>query len=476
MLAIIIAYVVVVLSIIIYFIIRHSSKEKFNVPGVNASDSKMGNLNDIGQAGSLHEYLTTLHKKFGPIVSFYWGQQRVVSIASPEAFHETRRLFDRPVSLFAQFEPLIGPNSIQYANGDVGQHRRKNHYDPALSTIALRTQIFPIFKRVLNDRIVSWKKNEEQPIALHAEMLSIAIESITLTAFGISVSRHDGDRIEQAYNVCWHEMELRVQGRSVDSARQIEFDKARSFLLEKVKQIIVQRRQRLGDDHKCFIDYLLDDDQSMISEEHICDEVITMLVGGFHTTGNLLTWIFYYLAKHPNVQERLFDELIKTYSTKFPSFEQIDQMSYLTNIINESLRLSVLAPWAARVSTDDNISICGYKIPAGTPIIHALGVVLQDDQIWTNPNEFNPDRFDQMNRRTLPTLAFSPFGFAGKRICPGYRFAQYEAGLIVASVIHRYKVTLTDAKSSVIPIHGLVTAPKDEIFVQFNPRYSHFVP
>ncbi|CAF3317618.1 unnamed protein product [Rotaria socialis] len=110
MLAIIIAYVVVVLSIIIYFIIRHSSKEKFNVPGVNASDSKMGNLNDIGQAGSLHEYLTTLHKKFGPIVSFYWGQQRVVSIASPEAFHETRRLFDRPVSLFAQFDFLLNLN------------------------------------------------------------------------------------------------------------------------------------------------------------------------------------------------------------------------------------------------------------------------------------------------------------------------------------------------------------------------------
>ncbi|CAF4855720.1 unnamed protein product, partial [Rotaria magnacalcarata] len=73
------------------------------------------------------------------------------------------------------------------------------------------------------------------------------------------------------------------------------------------------------------------------------------------------------------------------------------------------------------------ISICGYEILAGTPIIQALGVVLQDDQIWTNPNEFNPDRFDQVNRRKLPALAFSPFGFAGKRICPGYRFAQYEA-------------------------------------------------
>jgi cytochrome P450 family 20 subfamily A len=469
MLAIVLVTVIFLLNIS-WLIFRRSSKQKLSVPGVTASDPELGNLADIGRAGSLHQYLTKLHKKFGPIASFYWGKRRVVSIASPETFHETRRLFDRPVPLFAAFEPLIGTNSIQYANGDVGRYRRKNHYDVALSPMALRGHFFDIFQRVLHEKLISWQSDEGKPIALHAEMLSLAVRSITLAAFGSSILFGDEKKIEQAYNTCWHEMEMRIQGQPMDSEREKKFNEARNYFLEKVKEIIAERRQRSGDDDKCFIDYLLEDEEHVTSEEHICDEVITMFVGGFHTTGNLLTWLLYYLAKDQNVQQRLFDELVQTYNTEFPSFEQIDQMTYLTSIINESLRVSVLAPWAARVSTDEQIIIGGHTIPADTPIIQALGVVLQDEKIWSNPSEFNPDRFDQENKKKLPALAFSPFGFSGKRICPGYRFAQYEASLFTAGIIRTFKVTLVDSTSPVIPVHGLVTAPQDEIFVQLNKR------
>jgi cytochrome P450 family 20 subfamily A len=469
MLSIVLVSIIFFLSIV-WLIFRRGSKQKFNVPGVTASHPELGNLGDIGQAGSLHQYLTNLHKKFGPIVSFYWEKQRVVSIASPEAFHETRRLFDRPVLLFAAFEPFIGANSIQYANGDVGRYRRKYHYDAALSPIALRGHFFDIFQRVLHEKMISWQSNEGKPIAVHAEMLALAIRSITLAAFGTSILFGNEKHIEKAYNTCWHEMEMRIQGQPVDSKREIEFNEARNYFLQTVKEVIAERRQRSGDDDKCFIDYLLADEENVVSEEHICDEVITMMVGGFHTTGNLLTWILYYLAKDQNVQQRLFDELVQTYDTEFPSFEQIDQMSYLSNIINESLRLSVLAPWAARVSTNDEIVICGHMIPVGTPIIQALGVALQDENIWSNPHEFNPDRFNPENKKKLSTLAFSPFGFAGKRICPGNRFAQYEASLFIAGIVRAFKVTLVDPTSPVVPVHGLVTSPKDEIFVHFNQR------
>jgi cytochrome P450 family 20 subfamily A len=471
MFSIVLLLIIFILSII-WLLFRRGSKQKFNVPGVSSSHPELGNLSDIGKAGSLHQYLTKLHQKFGPIVSFYWGKERVVSIASPEAFHETRRLFDRPVSLFAQFEPFIGANSIQFANGEVGKYRRKNHYDAALSPTELRAHFFDIFQQVLREKIVSWQSNDGKSIALHSEMLAMAIRSITLAAFGSSILVGDEKRIEQAYNTCWHEMEMRIQGHSMDANREIEFNKARNYFLEKVKEVIAERRRRSGDDDKCFIDYLLADEENIVTEQHICDEVITMFVGGFHTTGNLLTWILYYLAKDQDIQRRLLDELVQTYETEFPSFEQIDQMSYLTNIVNESLRLSVLAPWAARVSTDDELIICGQTIPAGTSIIQALGVVLKDEKIWSNPDEFNPDRFDQENKKKLPTLAFSPFGFAGKRICPGYRFAQYEASLFTAGIIRAFKVTLIDPISPVIPVHGLVTAPKDEILVQFTRRYS----
>lgn len=471
LLSVILLTIIFFLSLV-WFLFFRDRKPKFNVPGVTASDPELGNLGDIGQAGSLHEYLTTLHKKYGPIVSFYWTKQRVVSIASIEAFQETRRLFDRPVLLFSAFEPFIGPYSIQYANGDDGRYRRKNHYDAALSSIALRGHFFDIFQRVFREKLTSWVSNNGKPIALHTEMLALAIRSITLAAFGSSILFGDEKYIEQAYNTCWHELEMRIQGQETDAKREVEFNEARKYFLKTVKEIISQRRQRLGNDEKCFIDYLLVDEEHVLSEEHICDEIITMFVGGFHTTGNLLTWIIYYLAKDQNIQQRLFDELVQTYDTEFPSFDQIDQMTYLSNIIDESLRLSVLAPWAARVSTEEDIIIGGYKIPVNTPIIQALGVILQNENIWSNPQEFNPDRFDQENKKNRPGLAFSPFGFSGKRVCPGNRFAHYEAVLFIAGIIRTFNVTLVDPSSPVIPVHGLVTAPKDEIFVYFNRRTS----
>jgi len=463
---------IVFLLTLFWFFFRRDVKVRrtITIPGVSPSDSELGNLGDIGRAGSLHQYLTELHKKYGPIVSFYWNKDRVVSIASPEAFHETRRLFDRPVPLFAPFEPLIGSKSIQYANGDEGRYRRKNHYDIPLSPTILRGHFFQIFQNVLRDKLNFWKENNENRINLHAEMLTLAIRSITLAAFGSKAIYGEEDLIEQAYNTCWHEMEMRIQGESSTLKRENDFQNARNYFLAKVKEIITERRQHTGENEKCFVDYLLADDEYIRSDEHICDETITMFVGGFHTTGNLLTWIFYYLAKNPMIQDKLYEELIRTYQTEFPSFEQIDEMSYLSNIINESLRLSVLAPWAARVSFDENIELCGYTIPAGTSIIQALGVVLQDETIWTNPHEFNPDRFNQDNKKNRSSLAFSPFGFSGKRICPGYRFAQYEASLFVAGIIRTFQVTLTDPNTPVVPIHGLVTAPKDEIHVTFTRR------
>jgi len=314
MILIVVISIIFILNIV-WIIFRNGSKQTVIIPGMSASDPELGNLGDIGQAGSLHQYLTKLHHQFAPIVSFYWGKRYVVSIASPETFHETRRLFDRPVPLFASFQPLIGVNSIQYANGDVGRYRRKNHYDAALSPMMLRGHFFDIFQRVLREKLISWQSDEGKPIALHAEMLSMAIRSITGAAFGSSILFDDEQHIEQAYNTCWHEMEMRIQGQPMDSKREEEFNKARSYFFEKAKEIVAERRQRSGDDDKCFIDYLLADEEHVISEEHICDEIITMFVGGFHTTGNLLTWILYYLAKDQNIQQRLLDELVQTYDT-----------------------------------------------------------------------------------------------------------------------------------------------------------------
>jgi cytochrome P450 family 20 subfamily A len=121
----------------------------------------------VADAGSLHQYLMKLHSKHGPLASFWWQEKLVVSLASPELFKETSRLFDRPgersrsslyscqnfanfsgtVDLFKLFEPLIGEQSIQYANQDEGKWRRQN-YDVSYSHDAIN-EMLETFNKVM---------------------------------------------------------------------------------------------------------------------------------------------------------------------------------------------------------------------------------------------------------------------------------------------------------------------------------------
>ncbi|XP_014680332.1 PREDICTED: cytochrome P450 20A1-like, partial [Priapulus caudatus] len=97
-----------------------------------------GNLTDVTQAGSLHQFLQKLHWSHGPIASFWWGTQQTVSIASPELFKEHQHVFDRPALLFKMFEPLVGSKCIQFANGEDGRHRRAV-YDQYFTADAVAT-------------------------------------------------------------------------------------------------------------------------------------------------------------------------------------------------------------------------------------------------------------------------------------------------------------------------------------------------
>ncbi len=91
------------------------------IKGPPPSHSLLGNLDEVGSAGSLHEYLVALHKKYGSVASFYWMDKKVVSLSDPQHWRHIMKLFDRPPALFSLFEPMIGEGSIQYANGEEGK-------------------------------------------------------------------------------------------------------------------------------------------------------------------------------------------------------------------------------------------------------------------------------------------------------------------------------------------------------------------
>eukprot|EP00116_Pleurobrachia_bachei_P007042 sb/3467304/ len=300
-------------------------------------------------------------------------------------------------------------------------------------------------------------------------MHHFAMKSSLWTLFGRSSA--DPAQFIDYYNDCWGEMESRLGGDMPEpgSDKERQFTDALNGAKEFVREVVRGRDDDGDREEERFIDVLIRN--SGDDEELLIADAITYVVGSSHTTANSLAWAVYYLATHPDIQTRARDEvdMVLEQGGGVVSKETIPKLTYLRQIIDETLRCAVLAPFAARVS-DNPTKIGGFAIPSGTPVVHALGVAQQHPKYFPDPQSFDPERFSAEAIKTRPAMAFKPFGFAGKRVCPGYRFAYVEASVCLVEMLRRFKWGLVDGHEGVERVYGLVTHPSVEVMVNFTKR------
>lgn len=442
------------------------------------ADEQLGDLGELGKAGSLHEYLLQLHKHGQhPVVSFWWGKEQVVSVCSPQAFKDTVKLTDRANQLQIAFAPLIGLNSIQYAKREDWEDRRKCLY-PVFKGETLESY-FPHFVTIAQEVEEAWSSLETgEKVPLMKTAFAMTIKGITRCIFDESFEdKLLVEKVSVAYMSAWGEMETRIR-EGVDpekgSEREVEFEKNKQYLRDVVTGVINRRKEGLGGEHVPFIDNLL---QSGVPEDQAVSDAVAFMIGGFHTSGNFIVWLLWYLATHGEVQDRVREELEKETGgergdrlRKYAVSVSTTYERYFRQVQDETLRISTLGPWAVRESPDD-IIIDGYLVPGGTPIIQALGVGLQNTTSWKEGElaEFNPDRFAPHSDHGRRGLEFCPFGTPSRRKCPGYVFSHFETTVMLSVLLYRYQVVAVPDQK-VERDHGLVTMPAKELYILVKER------
>ncbi|XP_071805028.1 cytochrome P450 20A1-like [Asterias amurensis] len=458
-----VTFVVVLIAAVIYF--YPGSTKTSTIPGMDPTDPREGNFPDIGAAGSMHEFLANLHETYGTIASFWFGTKFTVSIASPELFKEHMGVFDRPPELFALFKPLIGRSSIHYANKADGR-RRRIMYDPPFTQANLRNYCgtFNELACELEKKLLGLPKDEHLPLMQYCHAL--VIKALTRIFFG-DYFKDEGNilKFRHSFEICWSEMETSLTQCPAEdgSDRDKKFKEALGFMHDSIRAIMKKRKAKPVVGSTLFIDVLLENE---LPEEQVLDDCLSYMMGAFHTSGNLMAWTIYFLATHQDCQEKLHQEVTKVKGQVEQS--QLDQLKYLHHVINESLRLSILTPYAARFQ-DSDTELGGHIIPAGTSVYHALGVVLEDPEIWPEPQKFDPERFSEDNITQRQETGFQPFGFAGKRSCPGQHFAYAQMTIFLAVLCRTLKFNLVEGQV-VVPRYGLVTSPEEEIWVTVEKR------
>lgn len=461
-----VTFVVALLIAVIY--LYPGSKRITTIPGPDPTTKEDGNLADIARAGSLHEYLIDLHKQYGDITAFWMGQEFVVSICSPELFKQHSAVFDRPVSLFKLFEPFLGEKSIQFANKGDGRSRRKQ-YDQVFNPSHL-VQYYSGLQEVSDNLVKKWTSlPKDDHVALAQYMSALALKMALVSLFGSHAwSDEEILEIRHNYDIAWSELERRLADFPEEGSPRIKaFENAYKRFHALVKKMVTNHRKlsKKSTEERLFIDALLD---STEDEQVILSDACTYIVAGFHTTGNLLTWAVYFLATHEDVQDKVYKEIKKVLGGNDVEPSSLKDLVYLRQVIDESLRCAVIAPWAARYQDFDS-ELGGHKIPKNTPVIHALGVSLQNEKYFPLPNKFDPDRFSPENSKSRPSYSFQPFGFAGKRKCPADNFAYVEATITLVSILRKFKVKMVEGQV-VTPTFGLVTHPTEEVWITLQKR------
>ncbi|RIB18211.1 cytochrome P450 [Gigaspora rosea] len=171
-----------------------------------------------------------------------------------------------------------------------------------------------------------------------------------------------------------------------------------------------------------------------------------LLLGGHETNSTALTWVLYYLAKNPDVQDRLRKEILEVFidCNHCPSFDEIDQLKYLECVFKEVLRIAPPVPLLTRYNVKDEI-MNGYFIPKGTPLMIPIYAIHHDPSIWDDDAEdFNPSRwFDPEIKSKVTSSNFLAFS-AGPRTCLGMKMAHLEFKSLLSIIIRNFGFRLVE--------------------------------
>jgi cytochrome P450 len=232
------------------------------------------------------------------------------------------------------------------------------------------------------------------------------------------------------------------------------FQKARARLDATIYRIIEERR-RSGEDRGDLLSMLLsardeEGDGGQMTDLQVRDEVMTLFLAGHETTANLMTWTWYLLSRHPEVEAKLHEELKAVLDGRQPTVEDVPSLRYTEMVVAESMRLYPPAWAIGRLALKDH-EIGGYTIPAKALVLLSPYVTHRDERYFPDPTRFDPERWMPEAKESRPQFAYFPFG-GGTRRCIGEGFAWMEGILLLASLARNWRMRL-------VPGHHVETQP-----------------
>ncbi len=197
------------------------------------------------------------------------------------------------------------------------------------------------------------------------------------------------------------------------------------------------------------------EDGRRFSSDDLVWEMSGIVFAGHETTALTMMWLFYLLARHPEVEAKMRAELDAALSDRLPTLADLEKMPYTDQVIQETLRLYPPVYVTLREADEDD-TYEDFVIPKGTRMLLNIRGVQRSPAYWNHPDAFDPERFAPDSGEPRHKFAFIPF-LEGPRKCLGDAFAFMEMRLIVPTILQRWRLRYAGAAPPVESPHFVMS-------------------
>jgi len=320
-----------------------------------------------------------------------------------------------------------------------------------LAQPAFHRQRIAAYGAVMAEYADRWRRrwSDGQRVDLHSEMMGLTLAVVGKTLFDYDLGVDSG-QIAQSLETFLEMFRFMMMPFARVAERlplpgMIRLRRARERVDAIVYRIIRERRapQSLGRDHGDLLSMLLEaqdveGDGGSMTDAQLRDEAITIILAGHETTSNALTWAFFLLSRHPEVEARLHAELDAALAGRLPTADDLPALPYTEMVLAETMRLYPPAYAVGRWALEDH-AFGAYEIPMHSIVLCSQWVMHHDARFYADPERFDPGRWNAEARAARPKFAYFPFG-GGNRVCIGEGFAWMEGILILAALAQQWRM------------------------------------
>jgi cytochrome P450 len=416
-------------------------------------------------------------ENYGDISTFRLAANRVVLLRHP---HHVRHVlqqkyanFDRSTTSYKMARNLFGRGLATVEGGEEWRGMRRMlqpsfHYQRIAS-------MSEHMLAVIRERLTHWDELAAtgEVLDTNAEMRRLTLRVVARALFALD-EQAVIDRFAEAIDTIDREltayMRFPLLPLSVPTAGHRRFWANHGIVEEIIDYVITQHltdQVDRGDLLSLMIQAEDEETGARLSDEELRDHVFVMLFAGHETGANVLTWLWYRLGMHPEVQQRVRQEVDHELAGRPPTLADCSKLTYTKSVIDETQRMypQQWQGWRRALADDE---IAGYRIPAGTDVFYSPYHVHRHPEFWDAPEEFRPGRFSPEEVAERDRSAYLPFG-SGPHKCIGEQFAMTEMLLVIASAMQRYHIEL-ESSEPIAPLPLITLGPEKPVQVRLVRR------